>query len=81
MIQNPLFFTIHNKNGVLLQNFKVLMALPRARSVDQEPIVYNDEPTRLQTCDDDTSLFPLKPASRLGSVLEKRWSKKGLVDA
>ena len=31
----------------------------------QEPIVYNDnEPTRVQTCDDDTSLFPAKPASR-----------------
>ena len=28
-------------------------------------IVYNDnEPTRVQTCDDDTSLFPAKPASR-----------------
>ena len=26
---------------------------------------YNDnEPTRVQTCDDDTSLFPAKPASR-----------------
>ena len=30
-----------------------------------EPIVYNDnEPTRVQTCDDDTGLFPAKPASR-----------------
>ena len=28
-------------------------------------IVYNDnEPTRVQTCDDDTSLFPAKQASR-----------------
>ena len=41
------------------------MTLPRVRSVDREPIVYNDnEPTRVQTCDDDTSLFPAKPASR-----------------
>ena len=32
---------------------------------DREPIVYNDnEQTRVQTCDDDTSLFPAKPASR-----------------
>ena len=41
------------------------MTLPRVRSVDLEPIVYNDkEPTRVQTCDDDTSLFPAKPTSR-----------------
>ena len=41
------------------------MTLPRVRSVDREPIVYNDNgPTRMQTCDDDTSLFPAKPASR-----------------
>ena len=41
------------------------MTLPRVRSVDREPIVYNDnEPTRVQTCDDDTNLFPAKPASR-----------------
>ena len=41
------------------------MTLPRVRSVDREPIVYNDnEPRRVQTCDDDTSLFPAKPASR-----------------
>ena len=33
------------------------MTLPRVWSVDREPIVYNDnEPTRVQTCDDDTSL-------------------------
>ena len=39
--------------------------LTRVRSVDREPIVYNDnEPTRVQTCDDDTSLFPAKPVSR-----------------
>ena len=32
------------------------MTLPRVRSVDREPIVYNDnEPTRVQTCDDDMS--------------------------
>ena len=41
------------------------MTLPRVRSVDREPIVYNDnEPTRVPTCDDDTSLFSAKPASR-----------------
>ena len=41
------------------------MTLSRVRSVDREPIVYNDnEPTRVQTCDDDTSIFPVKPTSR-----------------
>ena len=40
------------------------MTLPRVGS-DREPIVYIDnEPTRVQTCDDDTILFPAKPASR-----------------
>ena len=61
------------------------MTLPRVRSVDREPIVYNDhddnEPTRVQTCDDDTSLFPAKPASRQGPLLEKRGSQKGLGGA
>ena len=58
------------------------MTLPRVRSVDWEPIVYNDnEPTRVQTCDDDTSIFPAKPTSRYGPVLEKRGSQKGLGDA
>ena len=44
------------------------MTLPRVRSVDREPIVYHvyndNEPTRMQTCDDDTSIFLAKPASR-----------------
>ena len=41
------------------------MTLPRVRSVNRESIVYNDnEPTRVQTCDDDTSIFPAKPALR-----------------
>ena len=41
------------------------MTLPWVQSVDLEPIVYNDnEPTRVQTCADDTSLFPAKPAPR-----------------
>ena len=41
------------------------MTLPWVRSVDREPIVYKDnEPTRVQTCHDDMSLFPAKPASR-----------------
>ena len=41
------------------------MTLHRVRSVDREPFVYSDnEPKRVQTCDDDTSLFPAKLASR-----------------
>ena len=44
------------------------MTLLRIRSVDREPIVYHvyndNEPTRMQTCDDDMSLFTVKPASR-----------------
>ena len=41
------------------------MTLLRVLSVDREPIVYDvNEPTRVQTCDDDTGLFPAKPASR-----------------
>ena len=64
MTKNHLFFTIHNTNRGFLVNFYVLITLPRVRSVDREPIVYNDnEPTRVQTCDDDRSLFPAKPAS------------------
>ena len=56
------------------------MTLTRLRSVDREPIVYNDnEQTRVQTCDDDTSLFPAKAASPLSPVLEKRGRKKVLV--
>ena len=68
MIKNTLFFTIHNKNGVLLSNFKPTWPYPdsdQSTTVNREPIVYNDnEPTRVQTCDDDTSFFPAKPASR-----------------
>ena len=40
----------------------------------------NNEPTRVQTGDDDTSLFPAKPSSHLGPVLEKQGSQKGVVD-
>ena len=41
------------------------MTLPQGRSVDREPIVYNDnEPTRVPTSDEDTSLLPAKPTSR-----------------
>ena len=44
------------------------MTLAQVRSVDREPIVYHvyndNEPMRVQTCDDDTSRFPAKPASR-----------------
>ena len=64
MIKNQLFFTIHYKNGVLLYNLS-LNDLTPSPIINREPIVYNDnEPTRVQTCDDDTSLFPAKPASR-----------------
>ena len=58
------------------------MTLPPVRSVDPEPIVYNDiEPMRVQTRDDDTSLFSAIPASRWGPMLEKCGSQKGLGDA
>ena len=61
------------------------MTLSWVRSVDREPIVYHvyndNKPKRVQTCDDDTSLFPAKPASRVGPVVEKRGSQKGLGDA
>ena len=57
------------------------MTLPRVRSVNREPFVYNDNEPTSQTCDDGTSLFPAKPASCLGPVLEKRGSQKGLGDA
>ena len=41
------------------------MTSHRVQSVDRETIVYNDnELMRVQTCDDDTSLFPAKPVSR-----------------
>ena len=56
------------------------MTLPRVRSVDREPIVHNDnEPMRVQTCDDDTSLFAAKPALR--PCTGKAGSQKGLGDA
>ena len=41
------------------------MTLLQVWSVNREPIVYNDnEPMRLQTSDDDMSLFLAKPSSR-----------------
>ena len=41
------------------------MTSARVRSVDQEPIDYNDnEATQVKTCDDDMSPFPAKPGSR-----------------
>ena len=66
MTKNPLFFTIHNKNEALLSNFKSKWPYPETdQSIGNPPIVYNDnEPTRVQTCDEDTSYFPGKPASR-----------------
>ena len=58
------------------------MTLPRVWSVDREPIVYNDnKPTRLQTCDDTRGIFPSKPTSGYGPVLEKCGLQKGLGDA
>ena len=44
---------------------KILSLNDLTTSPIREPIVYNhNEPTRVQTCDDDTSLFPAKLASR-----------------
>ena len=48
--------------GFCCQIFSLYDLIP---SPIREQIIYNDnEPTRVQTCDDDTSLFPAKPASR-----------------
>ena len=58
------------------------MTSSRVRSVDREPIVYNDnEPTRVHTCDDDTSLFPAKPASRYRAkaLCWKSWGRKKVL--
>ena len=58
------------------------MTLPRLRSVDREPIVYNDnEQTRVQTCDDDTSLFPGESSIALKPCAGEAGSQKGLGDA
>ena len=56
----------------------VKITLPWVRSVDRELIVYNDnEPTCVQTCDDDTSLFVAKPTSRwLRPYAGKSWAAK-----
>ena len=47
---------------------KIVSVWPYPESIqptNREPIVYNDnEPTRVQTCDGDTSIFPAKPTSR-----------------
>ena len=63
------------------------MTLPRVRSVDREPIVYNDnESTRVQTFDDDTSIFPGEPASRYlrlcagkAGVTKRSWGCLGII--
>ena len=59
------------------------MTLPQVRSVDREPFVYHvyndNEPTRVQTCDDDTSLFPAKPASAKALCWKSGGRKKVLV--
>ena len=68
MIKNTLFFTIHNK---------VQMTLPRVRSIDRETIVYNDnEPTCVQTCDEDTSLFLAKAAHPAKALCWKNGGRK-----
>ena len=65
MIKTPLFFTIHNKNEGLWKNFKSTWPFPESEQSTGNQLITNDnEPTRVQTCDDDTSLFPAKPASR-----------------
>ena len=38
MIKNPLFFTIHNKNGVLLQNFKSKWPFPESDQSTGNPL-------------------------------------------
>ena len=55
----------------------------RVRSVDREPIVYNDnEPTRVQTCDDDANLFPGETSIALRPCAgKKRGWQKSLGDA
>ena len=41
------------------------VSYPESDQSTGNPMFTNDnEPTRVQTCDDDTSLFPAKPASR-----------------
>ena len=50
--------SIWSQDHLLCCKILSLMTLPRVRSVDREPIVYdNNEPTRMQTCDDDTCLL------------------------
>ena len=85
MIKNPLFFAIHdkNKNVVLLQNCKSKWPYPKSEQSTRNPLftMTTNQRACKQTCDDDTNLFPTKPASRLGPVLEKRGSQKDLGDA
>ena len=46
------------------------MTLPPVRSVDREPIVYNDnEQTRVQTCDDDTWHEPFPGETSIANTL------------
>ena len=56
------------------------MTLPRVRSVDREPIVYNDnEPTHVQTCDDDTSFFPAGNQHRAKALCWKSGGRKKVL--
>ena len=65
MIKYPLFFTIHKKIRICGKDFKSTWPFPESEQSTGNQLFTNDnEPTRVQTCDDDTSLFPAKPASR-----------------
>ena len=55
------------------------MTLPRVRSVDREPIIYNDnEPTRVQTCDDDTA-FSRRNQHRAKALCWKSGGRKKVL--
>ena len=56
------------------------MTLPQVRSIDREPIVYNDnEPTRVQTCDDDTIAFSRRNQHRAKAVWWKSGGRKKVL--
>ena len=60
MIKNPLFFTIHSKNGVLLQNILSLQD-PCPISRPGTHCLRCQRANARGTCDDDTIFFPAKP--------------------
>ena len=55
------------------------MTLPQVRSVNREPVVYNDnKPTRVQTCDDDTS-FSRRNQNRAKALYWKSVGRKKVL--